>query len=86
MRRSARKPRRGPARHVGWLRPQCADGDIETVHAVFRAVHSIKGGAGAFGLDDLVTFAHLFETVLDEMRGGKMDGRRGCHARPAARG
>jgi two-component system chemotaxis response regulator CheY len=48
-------------------------GDIETVHAVFRAVHSIKGGAGAFGLDDLVTFAHLFETVLDEMRGGKMD-------------
>jgi two-component system chemotaxis sensor kinase CheA len=50
-----------------------ADGDIETVHAVFRAVHSIKGGAGAFGLDDLVTFAHLFETVLDEMRSGKMD-------------
>jgi two-component system chemotaxis sensor kinase CheA len=49
-----------------------ADGDIETVHAVFRAVHSIKGGAGAFGLNDLVTFAHLFETVLDEMRGGKM--------------
>jgi two-component system, chemotaxis family, sensor kinase CheA len=49
-----------------------SDGDIETVHAVFRAVHSIKGGAGAFGLDDLVTFAHLFETVLDEMRGGKM--------------
>jgi len=50
-----------------------ADGDLETVHAVFRAVHSIKGGAGAFGLDDLVTFAHLFETVLDEMRGGKME-------------
>jgi two-component system chemotaxis sensor kinase CheA len=50
-----------------------AAGDIETVHAVFRAVHSIKGGAGAFGLDDLVTFAHLFETVLDEMRGGKME-------------
>jgi two-component system chemotaxis sensor kinase CheA len=49
-----------------------AAGDIETVHAVFRAVHSIKGGAGAFGLEDLVTFAHLFETVLDEMRGGKM--------------
>jgi len=48
------------------------DDDIETVHAVFRAVHSIKGGAGAFGLDDLVTFAHLFETVLDEMRGGKV--------------
>ncbi len=49
-----------------------ANGNNETVHAVFRAVHSIKGGAGAFGLDDLVTFAHAFETVLDEMRSGKM--------------
>ena len=28
------------------------DADAETVNAVFRAVHSIKGGAGAFGLDD----------------------------------
>lgn len=49
------------------------DGDMETVHAVFRAVHSIKGGAGAFGLDVLVTFAHVFETVLDQMRSGRMD-------------
>lgn len=48
------------------------DEAMETVHAVFRAVHSIKGGAGAFGLNTLVTFSHLFETVLDEMRGGKM--------------
>jgi len=46
--------------------------DIETVHAVFRAVHSIKGGAGAFALNDLVTFAHLFETVLDHLRSGRM--------------
>ncbi|MDZ7710215.1 MAG: chemotaxis protein CheA [Roseovarius sp.] len=42
--------------------------DIEIVHSVFRAVHSIKGGAGAFGLDALVDFAHCFETVLDEVR------------------
>lgn len=42
--------------------------DMETVHAVFRAVHSIKGGAAAFALDELVAFAHLFETVLDELR------------------
>lgn len=40
----------------------------DTVNAVFRAVHSIKGGAGAFKLDDLVSFAHKFETVLDELR------------------
>lgn len=47
--------------------------DMETVHAVFRAVHSIKGGAGAFGLEELVTFAHLFETVLDQMRCGQTE-------------
>ena len=47
-------------------------GDEETVNVVFRAVHSIKGGAGAFGLDDLVAFAHRFETALDDVRAGKL--------------
>jgi len=42
--------------------------DKETVNAVFRAVHSVKGGAGAFKLADLVKFAHIFETALDEIR------------------
>ncbi len=46
--------------------------DPETVNAVFRAVHSIKGGAGAFGLEDLVEFAHGFETALDFLRSGKL--------------
>jgi len=47
-----------------------ADGahDDETINVAFRAVHSIKGGAGAFGLDDLVSFAHQFETVMDACR------------------
>lgn len=49
------------------------EGDLETINAVFRAVHSIKGGAGAFGLDELVRFAHTFETTLDGMRSGKID-------------
>lgn len=47
--------------------------DDETVNAVFRAVHSIKGGAGAFALDDLVKFAHIFETTLDEVRAKRME-------------
>ncbi|HEV8033761.1 chemotaxis protein CheA [Yoonia sp.] len=46
--------------------------DNETVNAVFRSVHSIKGAAGAFSLEDLVGFAHIFETVLDEVRAGKL--------------
>ncbi|WP_417269727.1 chemotaxis protein CheA [Celeribacter sp.] len=45
--------------------------DSETINVVFRAVHSIKGGAGAFGLDDLVRFAHQFETAMDEVRAGR---------------
>ncbi|TNE64699.1 MAG: chemotaxis protein CheA [Rhodobacteraceae bacterium] len=47
------------------------DTDPETINIVFRAVHSIKGGAGAFGLDDLVHFAHRFETAMDEVRAGR---------------
>lgn len=47
--------------------------DSETVNVVFRAVHSIKGGAGAFGLDGLVGFAHSFETALDALRSGALD-------------
>jgi two-component system chemotaxis sensor kinase CheA len=57
----------------GLLAIERAEGDIETINAVFRAVHSIKGGAGAFGLDDLVRFAHTFETTLDGMRSGKLE-------------
>jgi two-component system chemotaxis sensor kinase CheA len=47
--------------------------DNETINVVFRAVHSIKGGAGAFGLNELVAFAHRYETVLDELRAGRME-------------
>lgn len=48
------------------------DQDPEIVNAVFRAVHSIKGGAGAFGMEELVAFAHKFETVFDDVRSNKL--------------
>ncbi len=51
---------------------QAGDVSAETIAGVFRAVHSIKGGAGAFGHADLTAFAHKFENVLDEVRGGKI--------------
>lgn len=44
--------------------------DAETINAVFRAVHSIKGGAGIFALDQLVNFSHIFESALDKVRSG----------------
>ncbi|MEL6233808.1 MAG: Hpt domain-containing protein, partial [Pseudomonadota bacterium] len=47
-------------------------GDEETVNAAFRAVHSIKGGAAAFGFSELIGFAHVFETVMDQIRSGSL--------------
>ncbi len=46
--------------------------DMETVNSVFRAVHSIKGGAGAFSLDAVVQFAHRYENVLDALRNSRI--------------
>jgi len=50
----------------------CRDGaqDDDTVNAVFRGVHSIKGGAGAFGYGALQAFTHVFETLLSDVRDG----------------
>ncbi len=59
----------------GLLAMEAGETDSETINAVFRAVHSIKGGAGAFSLEDLIKFAHVFETALDEMRSNRLDPR-----------
>lgn len=50
----------------------CRDGthDGETINAIFRAVHSIKGGAGAFGHTALAAYTHGFENLLGEIREG----------------
>jgi two-component system chemotaxis sensor kinase CheA len=48
-------------------------GDHEdAVNAVFRAAHTIKGSAGLFGLDHVVAFTHVAESVLDEVRAGRV--------------
>ena len=46
-------------------------GDDETINSIFRAAHSIKGGAGTFGFNNVTEFTHLVETLLDEMRDGR---------------
>lgn len=42
----------------------------EGVNAIFRAAHTIKGSAGLFGLDSVVAFTHVMESVLDKVRSG----------------
>ncbi len=46
--------------------------DVEQLNAIFRCAHSIKGGAGAFGLDSIMNFTHVLEALLDSMREGKV--------------
>jgi len=46
--------------------------DDETINTVFRSVHSIKGGAGAFGHERLQHFSHHYETLLDLIRNGTL--------------
>lgn len=49
------------------------EADLETINTIFRAAHSIKGGSGTFGLNDVASFTHVMETLLDEMRDGKRE-------------
>jgi len=42
--------------------------DEEQLNAIFRAAHSIKGGAGIFGFQDMTVVTHVLESLLDGMR------------------
>lgn len=47
--------------------------DSEALNSIFRAVHSIKAGAGAFNYTRLVAFSHKYEALLDLLRGGRIE-------------
>ena len=47
--------------------------DPEIVNDIFRAAHSIKGGASTFGFTGISSFTHGVETILDQMRDGTRD-------------
>src|SRR5258708_1369995 len=47
-----------------------AAADSENINTIFRAAHSIKGGAATFGYAEVAEFTHGVETLLDEMRNG----------------
>lgn len=56
--------------HLLDLSPEAPDS--EQLNAIFRAAHSIKGGAGTFGFTILQETTHLMENLLDEARRGEM--------------
>ncbi len=55
------------------LELQAGNADAEMINTIFRAAHSIKGGSGTFGFNDVAKFTHVLETLLNEMREGQRD-------------
>src|ERR1035437_4516881 len=54
------------------LRVEGANDQTEMINAIFRAAHTIKGSSGLFSLDHVVAFTHAVESVLDQVRAGKL--------------
>jgi len=50
-------------------------GDKETIDAVFRAAHSLKGMAATMGFENLTELTHKMENMLDRVREGKLEVR-----------
>lgn len=44
----------------------------DTLNAIFRAAHSIKGGSGTFGFNDMTELTHILESVLDRLRNSEI--------------
>src|SRR5690606_38317030 len=59
------------AMEAGLLAMDGGSTDPGVINSVFRAAHSIKGGAATFGFEKMASLTHVLETLLDEIRGGK---------------
>jgi two-component system chemotaxis sensor kinase CheA len=56
----------------GFVRLESSPDDVETLQAIFRAAHTIKGNAAGLGFPALAKFAHALEDVLDRIRSGAL--------------
>ena len=61
------------AMEAGLLELEEDTGDNEAINTIFRAAHSIKGGAGTLGFSAIADFTHHLETILDRRRSGRGD-------------
>src|SRR5262245_29278721 len=53
--------------------------DPERINTIFRVAHSMKGGSATFGFTEIASFTHSLETLLDELRGGRLAVTRDIH-------
>lgn len=56
---------------AGLLKLDAQSTDSELINTIFRAAHSIKGGAATFGFSAVSDFTHGVETLLDQLRSGQ---------------
>ena len=61
------------AMEAGLMQLEQGDRDPETINAVFRAAHTIKGGAGVVEIHTVEKFTHVLENVLDRLRNGEIE-------------
>ncbi|MCF8176209.1 MAG: Hpt domain-containing protein, partial [Burkholderiaceae bacterium] len=61
------------AMEAGLLQLEQGDRDPETINSVFRAAHTIKGGAGVVEIPAVESFTHILENVLDRLRNGEIE-------------
>jgi two-component system chemotaxis sensor kinase CheA len=52
----------------GLLSLETSPNNVETLNGIFRAGHTIKGGAGLLNANEIVAFTHVLENVLDRLR------------------
>jgi len=57
----------------GLLQLRSAPADVELLNSIFRSAHTIKGGAGSFGMTSLVRFTHHLENLLDRLRSSEIE-------------
>ena len=57
---------------AGLLRMEQGDHDPETINAIFRAAHTIKGGSGVVELHHIEKFTHILENLLDKLRNNEI--------------
>ena len=57
----------------GLLNLESGTGELDVVHDIFRAAHSIKGGSATFGYTEIAAFTHVMETLMDLVRDGRKE-------------
>lgn len=61
------------AMESGLLNLDTGSANVDEINTIFRAAHSIKGGAATFDFNEIASFTHVMETLLDEMRSLKRE-------------